>query len=80
MNTHAMDMKEALWYSFVILTLISGVFWHVCKEESNATSRMYSPLWFLEDEIFTDKGNKYRKGFILVTGLAFLSLLSWALV
>jgi hypothetical protein len=73
------DIRELAWYLFVALTLVSGFFWHACKEESHGDFTMYNPLWFMEGDQFTDKGNTYRKWFVLVTGLAFLSLIFWAI-
>ena len=74
----APDIKEWIWYAFVVLTLVSGVLWHVCRAEAQRDFSMYHPLWFLESEPFSDKGNRYRKRFIAVTVMALLSLVVWA--
>ena len=72
------DIKEWVWYAFVVFTLIGGVLWHVCRAESRRDFSMYHPLWFLDSEAFSDKGNRYRKRFIAVTVMALLSLVVWA--
>ena len=75
-----MDAKELAWYVFVALTLVSGIIWYLCKEETDDDFTMYKPLWFIQSDKFSDKGNVYRQRFIWVTGCAFISLFFWALL
>ena len=66
------------WYLFMALTFVSAIIWHYCKEEAEDGLTLYKPFWFLQSDNLTDKGNRYRKWFIGITGLALLNLFFWA--
>ncbi len=74
-----MECKEVAKFLFFGLAILSGIFWNLCKEESAHDSKvMYSPFWFIERDKFTEKGNRYRKIFIVVSSLAMIDIFIWA--
>ena len=74
-----MDAKEIAKFAFFALAILSGVLWNLCKEECGQDKKiMYSPVWFMEGEKFSDRGNKLRRVFIVVSSLAMIDVLVWA--